>query len=130
VEEHQSLLALLGSDGANLDGISETFGADVLPYVIKAQCLELIRLRSVVEDLGAANRNVEAMLGGLLGVSLPGPLAGEDAESRALAEEVYRVGVQLRSRIEGLERENADLRARLARTSVPPAAVGVGGAGS
>lgn len=130
VEEHQSLLSLLGSDGTHLQGLSGTFGADVLPYVIKAQCLELLRLRSVVEDLQAASRNVDAMLGGVLGVTLPGPVAGEDSESRELTEEIYRVGIGLRARIESLEQENAELRAQLDRLAGDPVVVGVGGAAS
>ena len=112
VDEYQSLLALLGSDGS-LDGVSAAFGENVLPYVIKALCLELRRLRNFVDELTATSKTVDAMLGGMLGVALPTPQEGEDAEARRLMEDIYRVGAQQRARIEMLEAENISLRTQL-----------------
>jgi hypothetical protein len=112
-EEHQSLLALLGSDGSHLDGLSEVLGEDVLPYVVKAQCLELTRLGTVVADLRATSTTMDAMLAGVLGVALGEPKERDDVESRRLIENIYQVGARLRSRIEMLEQENTALRIQL-----------------
>ena len=112
-DEHQSLLALLGKGGGRLDGLSEIFGQDVLPFVVKAQCLELLRLGRVVEDLSATSRTVDAMLGGVLGVALPAPPADEDPKARSMIEDIYRVGAHMRARIQMLEEENTSLRAHL-----------------
>ena len=112
-EEHQSLLALLGSDGSHLDRLSEALGEDVLPYVVKAQCLELMRLGTVVAGLRATSTTMDAMLGGILGVALAEPKEHDDLEGRRLIENIYQVGAQLRSRIEMLEQENTALRVQL-----------------
>jgi hypothetical protein len=90
-EQRRTFLALLTEDGDALKSLTENAGEDILPYVIQAMAVELVKTSIAADELRDEVEGIKTALGafgglsaGLLGLG-EGNLAVDDDEDEDLA---------------------------------------------